>query len=161
MARIKQSRKEATEASVRVLRAKRDLELKRLYIPKQPIEDCPEIPRDLTELNDAELMELMALTTAWQNYAAGQLAIAQVIEKFEESILEKLEAANTVKNHGDKTVALSKARAFQEEEYLEARENVANAFAYRKMVEVPHTSMEKCAFLLSRELSRRLGRNER
>lgn len=55
----------------------------------------------------------------------------------------------------------AKAKAYEDEEYLEAQAAKQDAFAYRRMLQAVYDSADKRATLLSRELTRRVGRADR
>jgi hypothetical protein len=58
-------------------------------------------------------------------------------------------------------VTQAKAKAYEDPEYIEAQEAKTAAYAYRKMVQALHSSAELRNTLLSRELTRRVGRGDR
>lgn len=117
------------------------------------------MPRDLTALSDTSLMQLFAEYTAWQNYAAMQVAESEVAETRAEANVRFLEAQETVK-HGFDTkvrVAQMKAQAAVDPAIEKARDDVLTCYAKRKLVQVIHANCERCVFVVSRELSRRIG----
>jgi hypothetical protein len=63
-------------------------------------------------------------------------------------------------NVSQKTVAAIKALVQQEEEYQEAEDLVDEAYAYGKLIGSLYIHYEKCGNTVSRELSRRLSRND-
>jgi hypothetical protein len=142
-------------------KAVRRLERDDLYLPPKPEGDAPELPADPTELDDSELMSLFARTTAWVEYTGSRLAAAEVDEKSCVDTLEAHKALSAVRNAGQKTVTQAKAKAYEDPEYIEAQEAKTAAYAYRKMVQALHSSAELRNTLLSRELTRRVGRGDR
>jgi hypothetical protein len=58
-------------------------------------------------------------------------------------------------------VTQAKAMAHEDPEYIAAQEAKTAAYAYRKMVQALHASAELRNTLLSRELTRRVGRGDR
>jgi hypothetical protein len=121
----------------------------------------PELPEDPTELSDGALMTLFVRMTSWVEYAGGRLAAAEVDEKSCGDTLERSKALSAVRNSSEKTVTAAKAKAYEDEEYLAAQEAKQNAFAYRRMLQAVYDSADKRATLLSRELTRRVGRADR
>jgi hypothetical protein len=142
-------------------KATRRLEREDLYLPSKPEDDAPELPADPTELGDGELMSLFARTTAWVEYTGSRLAAAEVDEKSCADTLEQHKALSAVRNASQKTVTAAKAMAYEDPEYIEAQEAKTAAYAYRKMVQALHQSAELRNTLLSRELTRRVGRGDR
>ena len=49
---------------------------KGILLPAQPGENAPELPRDITDLSDKDLMEIWSQYTAWTDFMAVQAAIA-------------------------------------------------------------------------------------
>lgn len=123
--------------------------------PKFPI---PDIPDDITEPGDEELMLLFSKFVQWQNYAATDFAQAEVAEARAEARVRYVEAQNMVGNWGatDK-VTVARATASTDPEVIQARNDVLTAYAKRKLVAVVYENCERCAALISRELSRRIG----
>lgn len=142
-------------------KATRQMERDDLYLPPKPEGDVPVLPEDPTELSDGELMSLFARMTAWVEYAGGRLAAAEVDEKSCADTLERHKALSAVKNATEKTVTAAKAKAYEDPDYLEAQEAKQQAFAYRRMLQAVYDSADKRATLLSRELTRRVGRADR
>jgi hypothetical protein len=94
-------------------------------------------------------------------YTGGRLAAAEVDEKSCADTLERHKALSAVKNASEKTVTAAKARAFEDPEYVKAQEDKQTAFAYRRMLQTIYDSADRRATLLSRELTRRVGRSDR
>lgn len=127
--------------------------------------DLPDLPRDITMLSDDRLMTLFSEFTAWQNYAATQQADAEVTEAKAEASARFIEANAMVLGWGgakDK-VTVAKAELAHNPEVERARQDVLNAYAQRKMTQVVFSNCERSVFVVSRELSRRIGNagNER
>ena len=141
--------------------AARRLELQGLDVPIRPRDDAPDLPEDITEESDSSLMSLFVRLTRWSEYAATQLAVAQVDEKFADATLDRMRALSAVANKAEKTVTAAKARAYEDAEYLEAQEAYHSAYAFRKLVEAVYNNTDRKAALISRELTRRVGRNDR
>jgi hypothetical protein len=121
--------------------------------------DQPIMPKDISVLDSEELSALFTRLTAWSNYVAGQLAAAQVDEKFLEKKLSSLEAQlflakDTSKVKGER-VTLIKAQVAADPTIMRLEEESMNAYAYRKMLEVVASNFERDVALVSREITRR------
>ena len=90
-----------------------------------------------------------------------QLAAAMVSEKYAEEDLAKYKALAAVAHASEKTATMAKAKAYEDPEYEDAIEAEKAAYAYRKMVEAIYNNTERKAAVLSREITRRVGRNDR
>lgn len=55
----------------------------------------------------------------------------------------------------------AKAKAFNDEDFLDAQDKQVHAEAYRKLVKVTYDNAERGSALLSRELTRRVNRDPR
>jgi cell division ATPase FtsA len=110
-------------------------------------------------MSDDLLMELFARYTAWQNYAAVEMSNSEVAEASAEANVRFTEAQAMVKGWGgskDK-VTVAKAEMTNDTEVVEARDKLLGAYARRKMTQVIYANCERCVFVISRELSRRIG----
>ena len=139
------------------------LEKQGLELPTQPVDPVPRVPDSLSELGDGPLMELFAQLTAWAGFLSGQLATAEIDERASESVLEAAEATALVRDWGgtrDDRVAVAKAHRIVDPEVAEQKQRVAERYAYRKLVGVLFTNVERDAALVSRELTRRTGSYE-
>lgn len=160
------------KTGVASLKAKQELAKQQIHLPPRP-DVSPTIPEELTELSDAELMKLFSKWTQWMNYTAAQLAIAEVDERFCEQVVEKYQAISLITERGalhaqatnsaEKANATTylKAKAWEDSAYVDARDEVENAYAYRKLVKLKYDEADKNTALVSRELTRRVGRNDR
>ena len=119
----------------------------------------PIMPKDISVLDSEELSELFTRLTAWTNYVAGQLAAAQVDEKFLEKKLANSEAqlflAKDVSKVKGERVTLIKAQVAADPKIIDLEEKLMGAYAYRKMVEVVANNFERDIALVSREITRR------
>jgi hypothetical protein len=116
---------------------------------------------DITIVGDEQLMQNFIRFTAWQNYAATQLAEAEVTEERLDRLVRQLEAEHMVMNWSaakDK-VTLSKAQQSTDAGIVHARREQMEAYAKRKLIQVVVANCERSAAALSRELTRRLGRD--
>ena len=144
----------------RALEARRQVERQRYDLPPRPKEKIPEVPDDITALEDQPLIELMTLLTRWAEHLSVQLAMAEVDERWAEAGMEK-ERALALLDGSAKDVTQRKAKAYESMSYLEAEEKYHEAMAYRKLVGVLYNNADRWSALLSRELTRRVNRDPR
>lgn len=125
----------------------------------RPTTPLPELPDDITEGSDEELMRLFSQYVAWQNYAATQFADAEVDEERAEALVKRMEAEHMVLNWSSAKDKVTLARAQQavDPKIDEAKKVLLEAYAFRKMTQVVYENCDRCAKLVSRELSRRIG----
>jgi zona occludens toxin (predicted ATPase) len=110
-------------------------------------------------MSDSKLMQLFSEYTAWQNFAATQQAEAEVEEAQADAKVRYVEAQAMVSQWGgakDK-VTVAKAELTLNDEVEKTRQAALVAYAKRKMTQVMHTNCERAVFVVSRELSRRIG----
>lgn len=156
------SRRRAPEFRLgdRSLEAKRQAERQQYDLPARPRQQIPEVPEDITDLGDRELLGMMTLLTRWAEHLGVQLAMAEVDERWVEAAMEK-ERALALLGGSAKDVTRTKAKAYESESYLEAEEKYHEAMAYRKLVGVLYNNADRWSALLSRELTRRVNRDPR
>lgn len=125
----------------------------------RPKHELPQIPNDLTNLGDKALMEMFACYVAWQNYAATEFAQSEVEEARAEAHVRYVEARAMVTNW-DRTdkVTVARAELALDPEVAQARQDLLVAYAHRKMTGVVYSNCERASQLVSRELTRRVGR---
>ena len=117
----------------------------------------PEVPRDLTEVDDRELMNLFQAVGRWLRYLSLQLAAAEVDESCAEKALTKIEA---IKGYDFRKVD-AKQRAHEDSDYLRAKGVQGEAYGYRKILAALVSNVDRDSFMLSREISRRSSRVDR
>ena len=120
---------------------------------ERPEGELPKVPWEITDLHVNDLLELMVQIAAWANYVGMELAEAEAQEKSAEDTLERVVG----KNGYDFRKSEAKARAFGDEEYLEAIDSRRTSTAYRKRVAALYSGVERDLFVVSRDLSRRTG----
>ena len=124
----------------------------------QPDYDLPDIPTNITDISDDILMKLFVEFTGWQNYAATQFAEAEVEEERADAKVRFLEASGMVRAYGPKTkVTEVRAEIAVEPAVVKAKSDALNAYARRKLTKVVYDNCERSVFVVSRELSRRIG----
>lgn len=154
------------EAATESARAKAALVKQGLHLPPRPEYDVPSLPEGLPDLDDTTLMDLFVKLTHWSNHLAGQLAEAEIDERTAEHVLDVAEASAMVLKWGDRksredTITLAKAQAKDDDKVQTAKDELHVVYARRKLLNVMFTSAEKDAAVVSRELTRRVGRNDR
>jgi hypothetical protein len=132
-----------------------------LTFSSRPDSALPRLPEDLTDLGDADLMALFVQLTRWAEYVGTQVAAAEVDEKAAEESLARLRALASIRAEGEKSVTAKKARAYEDADVLAAEEHKRTAYAYRRMVSALYEATDRKAQVISRELTRRVGREPR
>lgn len=126
--------------------------------PPKPRYDIPSLPQDITGLGDEDLMDLFVSLTAWMDFIAVQVAMAQVDERASQRDLDIAEASATAANWTggrDDRVAIAKAKVATDAVVVRCRNDLDERHAYRKLVEALASNVERDAALVSRELTRR------
>lgn len=134
---------------------------KRFNLADRPAESLPEIPFNLDDLSDGNLMALYSEYVAWASYAKSQLVLAELTVQNEEDRLEAISSLKilqsvTGENKTD-TVTLRKAQRDCDPEYLEQKFALRKAEATKKLTDAIFDRCERSISLLSRELSRRIS----
>lgn len=109
-------------------------------------------------------MRLFSRYTAWLNYAATQLAGAEVDEAEAEAAQKYEESSHMVLNWrgAQDKVTIARAEMALAPKVDKARKLAMSAYASRKMTAVVYANCERCVNLISREVTRRVGgRSER
>jgi RNA polymerase-binding transcription factor DksA len=101
-------------------------------------------------------MRLFTQYVAWQNFTAAEFAQAQVAEAQAEAEVKYVEAQNMVGNWSSQDkVTVARAEMALAPEVNNARKAHLQTYANRKLLEVVYGNCERCAQLVSRELTRR------
>lgn len=136
-----------------------------LELPRRPVGEMPPLPSDLTELGDSGLMTLFRKLTAWGNYLGTQLSMAEVDESAAkaQAVRAEARARKAVQDEAETKLSATeiKAAAYEYPAYRQALESAHEVYAYRKLVTSLRDGIEHDCFLVSRELSRRLGTADR
>ena len=103
-------------------------------------------------------MTLFSEFTSWQNFAATKFAEAEVEETRAEAAVRYQEAIVMMQAPVGDRVTVTKALMTGVPEVVAARDRVIQAYANRKMTSVVYGNCERVVSLISRELSRRIGR---
>jgi hypothetical protein len=125
-----------------------------------PRYDVPEIPDDVTIISDERLMQIFFRFVAWQNYAATEFAAAEVEEERCDRYVKFLEAQHMVLNwqSARDKVTVARSQMALDPEIEKAKQDQMSAYALRKMRQVVYENCVASAAAVSRELTRRLGR---
>jgi hypothetical protein len=110
-------------------------------------------------LTSEQLGEKFTVLTAWADYAASQLAVAQIEERTVQRKLDFLENKLLVQRMGTavkgERITLVKAQIAVEPEIQDLLIEYEEKYAYRKLVEMMLSNYERDIALVSRELTRR------
>lgn len=130
-------------------------------LPTKPGNEIPDIPFNLDDLTDSELMKYYAQYTAWLNYAKSQLVLAEIAEESFSNDLDFAKATTLINQWDTKIkgelVTIAKAKSSVSETVVSAQNAYTKARAYRKLVDTVFDRCERGSHLLSRELSRRIS----
>lgn len=120
----------------------------------------PSLPEDLTGLDDASLIELMRVLVAWQEYVGVRVARAETIEAEAATAVAGTEAIALIEGWGgvkEDRVGIAKARRDTDPKLVVLRDKYDNARAFRKLSQALYEGLERKSFVVSRELTRRVG----
>jgi Zn-dependent oligopeptidase len=130
------------------------------FIPEERPEDAvPDIPEDITELTDQQLMQLMGAYTAWTTYAAHRKAGSARNLRSAEQHLRYVTALASVRASAERTVAGRKAVAQADPEVQQAETEVADAVDLAEAIDIVWENTKIKIQLASRELSRRIAQH--
>lgn len=153
----------ALEMAEKAAQAKAELERAGLSFPARPGFEIPRLPLKLADYTDAQLMRLFVALTRWTDYLAGAVAEAEIEERAAEAVLNKAQALVLISNWQggkDDRITMAKAQRDVDPVVEEKQELFDVAWRKRKMVSVLFSSTERDAAVVSRELTRRVGRRE-
>lgn len=129
-----------------------------MSLPKKPKLELPELPEDLTALDDPDLMTLFRHLTVWTDYVNGRLAVAATEAETRLKLLRRVEAVRITASDA-KTVKMAEAEARLDLSVREAQDLYDRADAFRRMLRVMMENLERHSSLVSRELTRRVNRS--
>lgn len=101
-------------------------------------------------------MEHFSRQIAWQNFFATQVAQAEILEAEAEAEMKIQEAMAMLSS--SKKVTEARVERDTNPKVIDTRKIYMQAHARRKMLQVSMENRERCANLISRELTRRVGR---
>jgi hypothetical protein len=117
------------------------------------------LPEDITASNSEELGSLFTRLTAWTDYIASQLAMAQLEERAALKKKEFLENTMLMKRMGAQVkgerVTTVKAEVSVHPDVVALDNDYEEKYAYRKLVEMLLNNHERDIQLVSREITRR------
>jgi hypothetical protein len=145
----------------RLSRAVRAVEYQGLELPVTPDGQIPELPEELTEIGDAELMRLLAQYTVWGEYAASIVVRYAIEEEHLAAVLDRERASCALRHQDHKSVTAQKAAVAADPAVHDLEDDHQGARAKRKFAEVVMNGTERKASVISRELTRRVGRHDR
>ena len=120
--------------------------------------DAPMFPRDITVVDDQELMVLATKYMENYSFMRTQVACAALAELEAENAYSSAEAKAFLSKTNGKTTekaTLLKAAVITDPEIEERAKVKMYAYAYRKMLETTMDNLERYYSLTSRELTRR------
>lgn len=129
-----------------------------LMLPDQPGSQYPQLPSDITMVDDDGLMEYFSELTAWGDFIASKVAFAGVEERHAQRALDLAEATATSRHWtgaSGERVAVMKKRVAEDPEVVRALSELDRRHAYRKVIEVMQDNNDRDTSLISRELTRR------
>jgi uncharacterized membrane protein YheB (UPF0754 family) len=117
------------------------------------------MPSDITMLSSEQLAEKFSQLTAWADYIASQLAVAQIEERASTRRLDVMENRLLVEKmalagRGDR-ITLVKAQVSVDDRVLDLAQDLEEKYQYRKLVEMLLSNHERDLTLVSREITRR------
>lgn len=126
---------------------------------RKPSSELGELPRDITDLSSEQLGEKFTILTAWADYSASLLAVAQIEERAAQRKLDLLENTLLVRKMGTavkgERITLVKAQINLDQDVQDLSQIYEDKYAYRKLVEMMLGNYERDIALISRELTRR------
>jgi hypothetical protein len=134
-------------------RIRRNLERFAVKAPEQS-DEIPELPEDVTLLDDSGLMVLYRRLVAWCEYADQIKADASAMEERAKTEVRYAEAAHTALS-GAKTVAAKKAEAALDSRVQDTQYDQLSAHHNDKRAEAAVKLVERRLSLVSREITRR------
>jgi hypothetical protein len=125
-------------------------------ITQEFIGDSPQMPNDITDLDDLGVMRLWQEYIAYSEFILAQVTVAEMDEQSAKKRLDLIEAKHSAKHTQPKmTVSAIKALVMAEEEVIDADYEYAVAHNYRKGMDMLYTNVSNQCNFISRELTRR------
>lgn len=137
------------------------VEAQGLTLPSHPGGGIPDLPSDITELSEKDLMDTYVEMVSWSEYAATQLAIAQVDEKGVSRNVDTYSLrAQIAAREAGMNVSDARLASKLDENVCAAADALFEIESYRRLLESVVEATDKSAALLSRELTRRTAGRE-
>lgn len=143
-------------------RAQARLKKRGLNPPLKPEGEIPEVPLDLADLSDDDLMEALREHSEWASHLGQELAVAEIVEEAAQDIYESLRTRHMIALEPasrNETMTERRARAEILDDVAEAKDEWRSSRAYRKLVANIAEAAERRASNISREITRRVGRD--
>lgn len=125
----------------------------------KPADEQVKLPLDITDIGSEELGQLYTRLTAWSDYIASQLTLAQLEERAALKAKDFKENTMLVRRMGAQVkgerVTSVKAEIAVDPEVVALDNDYEEKYAYRKLVEMLLTNHERDLQLVSREITRR------
>lgn len=125
----------------------------------KPSDEQVSLPADITAIHSEELGELFTRLTAWTDYIASQLTLAQLEERAAQKKLEFTENTMLVRRMGAQVkgerITAVKAEISVDDTVVQLDNEYEQKYAYRKLVEMLLNNHERDLSLVSREITRR------
>lgn len=125
----------------------------------KPSDEQVALPSDITAIPSEELGALFTRLTAWTDYIASQLTMAQLEERAALKKKDYAENVMLVKRMGAQVkgerVTAVKAEIAVNQDIVDLDNDYEEKYAYRKLVEMLLTNHERDLALVSREITRR------
>jgi hypothetical protein len=117
------------------------------------------LPSDITQVTSDELGKIFTELTAWTDYIASQVTLAQLEERTLLKKKEYMENTMFVRRMGatarGERVTTVKAEIASHQDVVDLDNEYEEKYAYRKLVEMLLTNHERDLSLVSREITRR------
>ena len=126
----------------------------------QPEFLIPELPYDPTLLDDSELMILFSQYVAWENFLATRVGVLESEEETLEDAYEtELALAQAQHTGSSKNVTEAKMKAKSNPKVVSAKTALTTGKALRKAHLIRRENVARATNLVSREMTRRVGRD--
>lgn len=126
---------------------------------RRPQQDQVQLPEDITTLSSEQLAETFTALTAWADYIASQLAVANLEERAAQRALDLEENKMLITRMGSaakgERVTLVKAQIAADDKIVSLSQEYEDKYAYRKLLEMLLNNHERDLTLVSREITRR------
>ena len=125
----------------------------------KPGDEAPRLPADITDVSSDDLGKLFTEFTAWADYCASQLVVAQLEERSALKRLEFQENKMLITRMGSQAkgerITTVKAEISIHPTIVELSDEHEEKYAYYKMLSMLQTNLERDLTLVSREITRR------
>jgi hypothetical protein len=135
-----------------------ELDRQGLGIKREADLSQPQLPEDITSIDDEALMLLYTGFSAYTDFINTQLSCAIIDERETERLIDVTTARKTLELSTGKAsdkVTIIRAQIAADEEMIAMENKLLARYAYRKMLETMSTNCERSTSVCSRELTRR------